>query len=308
MLQFAVSNPPSTIAPSFSLFPNLLLHSPPVFVRVRPEHRCSALFFGSIARQQIMETIGFTRKIFWFLLSFSVFLPMTSGCATDNEFLLKSKCCFFTRRSDKIPGLVSPRERTEIIREKAVKVSEAPLEDRNIVVAQLVHEYKISTDPNIRWEVVKALAMIPHPDRIDNLKLTMTDESVNVRIAACRGLVKNIQVNQGLPPEMEHTFRHLTLNDPDKDVRIAAIQCLTKAGRKCSPETLAVLEQCLSDRVSAVRYAATGTLTVCTGKDFGPNVESWIQYFQNQRGEAVPAPKERSLAEKMPKPEWTMIR
>jgi len=233
---------------------------------------------------------------------------MVSGCATDNEFLLKSKCCIFSRRSDKIPGLVSPRERAEIIREKAAKVREASLEDRNIVVAQLVHEYKISMDPNIRWEVVKALALIPHPDRIDNLKYTMSDENVNVRIAACRGLVKNIQTNQGLPKEMEHTFRHLVLTDPDKDVRIAAIQCLTKAGRKCEPETLALLEQCLSDKVSAVRYAATGTLTVCTGKDFGPNVERWLQYFQNQRGEAVPSPRERSLAEKLPKPEWTMFR
>ncbi|MCL2303868.1 MAG: HEAT repeat domain-containing protein [Planctomycetaceae bacterium] len=256
----------------------------------------------------MMQTNGLTRKILWFLLSFSVLLPMVVGCATDNETLLKSKSCLFTRRSDKIPGLVSPRERAAIIREKATKVREASLVDRNVVVAQLVHEYRISTDPNIRWEVVKALAMIPHPDRIDNLKLTLSDENVNVRIAACRGLAKNIQVNQGLPREMEHTFRHLILNDTDKDVRIAAIQCLTKAGRRCEPETLAVLEQCLNDKTAAVRYAATGTLATCTGKDFGPNVERWLQYFQNQRGEAVPAPKERSLAEKMPKPEWTMFR
>ena len=255
-----------------------------------------------------MKKIRFTRKILWFLFFCSVILPIIGGCATDNEYLLKHNSCLFSRRSDKIPGLVAPRHRAEIIREKAEKVREASLADRNVVVAQLVHEYKTSTDPNIRWETVKALAMIPHPDRVDNLKLTLMDENVNVRIAACRGLTKNIQVNEGLPKEMEHTFRHVILTDTDKDVRIAAIQCLTKSGRKCEPETLNVLEQCLNDKTAAVRYAATGTLTVCTGRDYGPNVERWLQYFQNQRGEAVPAPKERSFADKLPKPEWTMFR
>ena len=256
----------------------------------------------------MMKKNGFTRTISWILLAITVILPIVSGCATDNEFLLKHKCCLFSRRSDKIPGLVSPRERAEMIRDKAAKVREASLQDRNVVVAQLVHEYRISMDPNIRWEAVKALEMIPHPDRVDNLKLAMSDEDVNVRIAACRGLVKNLQVNQGLPKEMEHTLRHVILNDSDRDVRVAAIQCLTKAGRRCEPETLALLEQCLHDRTAAVRYAATGTLATCTGRDFGPNVDRWLQYFQNQRGEAVPAPRERTFAEKLPKPEWTMFR
>ena len=248
-------------------------------------------------------------KITWFFLYILVplFLAGLSGCATDNEFIQKHSC-LFPRKSDKIPGLVQPWARAELIRQKATKVREGSLRDRDIVVAQLVHEYKTSVDPNIRWEAIKALATVPHPDRIENLRLGLSDENANVRIAASRGLVKNIQANQGLPKDTEHTFRHVITNDTDKDVRIAAIQCLTKAGRKCEPETLAVLEQCLSDKTSAVRYAATGTLATCTGKDYGPNVERWIQYFQNQRGEAVAVPKERSIAEKMPKPEWTMFR
>ncbi len=253
-----------------------------------------------------MNRLFLSRTIPVFLL-FALLLPGLCGCATDNEFIQKHSC-LFPRRSDKIPGLVPPRERAELIRKKAENAREASLQERNIAVAQLVHEYNTSTDPNLRLEAVKALAMIPHPDRIDNLKLAITDGNVDVRIAACRGLVKNTQTNQGLPKDMEHTFRYVIQNDADKDVRIAAIQCLTKAGRKCEPETLTILEQCLNDRVSAVRYAATGTLTTCTGKDFGPDVERWLRYFQSQRGEAVPAPKERSLAEKLPKPEWTMFR
>ncbi len=241
------------------------------------------------------------------LILVAFFLFGLCGCATDNEFLLKHSC-LFSRRSDKIPGLLSPRDRSKAIQDKAKNVAEGSPQDRAIVVGQLVEEYRNSSDPNLRKEAVAGLAKIPHPERANHLKAALADENVNVRIAACRGLVRNMADSEGLPGDTEHTLRHLVVADPDKDVRLTSIQSLRKAGRKCSPETLDVLEQCLNDKELAVRYEAMSTLAVCTGKDFGPNVDRWLAYFQHKRGDTPVAPAERSLAERMPRPEWAMFR
>lgn len=207
-------------------------------------------------------------------------LPLCGGCATDNEFLLK--CPFNSRRSDKIPGLMPPRERMALIREKANKAVTASEADRDIVVAQLMLEYRASTDQNLRRESIGAIAKIPHPDREENLKLALSDESFYVRITACRGLVRNVATNQGLNPGTEFILRDLILEDPDKDVKITAIQALCKAGRKCEPETLTVLESCLHDKNLSIRHEAMKTLAVCTGKNFGQNHEKWLAYFQSK--------------------------
>ena len=258
------------------------------------------------AQKQIMKkrTI-FT--YFGFPLLFAVISIGFCGCATDNEFLVNRM--HFPRKSDKIPGLVSPRERSEIIRQKADAVEEGSATDREIIVAQLVLEYRESGDPNIRKDCMAAIAKIPHPRRIDNLKMGLSDENTSVRITACRGMVRNIAESQGLNNDVEHTLRQLVMADPDVDVRLAAIQCMRKAGKKASPETLAILEQCLSDKRAAIQHETMDTLKECTGKDYGPNVDRWLAHFEHQRGDSdVPAPKERSWAEKLPKPEYTMFR
>ncbi|MGL6197209.1 MAG: HEAT repeat domain-containing protein [Thermoguttaceae bacterium] len=248
------------------------------------------------------------QKISLALIIYVVFSTvLVLGCATNNEYLIKHSC-FFTRKSDKIPGLIPPNERAKIIREKAERAQNASERERELVIAQLVTEYKSSSDPNMRREAVAAIAKIPHPSKVDNLKMALSDENVYVRITACRGLVRNADKNQGISPDTEHTLRHIVMSDIDKDVRIAAIQSLSKAGQKCQPETMELLEKCLSDRDLAIRYETTNTLHVCTGKDYGNNVDNWLAYFENHRNGSGAMPKERGLADKLPKPEWTMIR
>lgn len=228
------------------------------------------------------------------------------GCATNNEFLLK--CPFYWRKSDKIPGLVPPDQRAKIIQEKANKAATASPGERDVVVAQLVLEFHDAVDPNIRKDAIAALAKIPHPDRVENLKMALVDENAGVRIAAIRGLVRNTNKNQGLTRDVEHSLRHMILSDLDKDVRIASLQALGRAGRKCEPETLSVLEGCLHDKNLAIQNSTMETLVVCTGKNYGTSVDRWIAHFQNQRGESSEEPREKSLAEKIPRPDLPMIR
>ncbi|MGL6225314.1 MAG: HEAT repeat domain-containing protein [Thermoguttaceae bacterium] len=246
-----------------------------------------------------------TQQILSFLL-FATLFGGVCGCATDNEWLIKHSC-IFERRSDKIPGLMSPRDRMKLIQQKAKNAQNASATDRNIVVAQLVCEYQDSTDPNMRREAITAIGRIPHPDRIGNLKLALHDPSVPVRVAATQGLVRNHPKGTKFPEEIEHTLRNLIENDPDKDVRIMAIQALKEGGKTISPDSLAVLEQCLSDNALAIRYETTGTLAACTGKDYGTNVDRWLAHFQYKKGETPLAPSERSLKEKVAIPRLPMF-
>ncbi len=79
---------------------------------------------------------------------------LTAGCATDNDFL--SQLPGFEARSDNIPGLATPLQRKNQIREKAKKGKSVPDHEREIMLGQLLAEYRDSPDQNIRRETVEA--------------------------------------------------------------------------------------------------------------------------------------------------------
>ncbi|MDR0337298.1 MAG: hypothetical protein LBI18_09430, partial [Planctomycetaceae bacterium] len=60
------------------------------------------------------------------------------------------------------------------------------------------------------------------------------------------------------------------------------------------------LGEALYDKVPAVRYEAMQSLHKITGKDYGNDINRWIQYVQYQKGETEKVPAERSFAEKLP--------
>jgi hypothetical protein len=56
----------------------------------------------------------------------------------------------------------------------------------------------------------------------------------------------------------------------------------------------------LYDKVLAVRYEAMETLGKISGKDYGKDINRWVKYIQNIKGETTEIPKERTWAEKLP--------
>jgi hypothetical protein len=118
--------------------------------------------------------------------------------------------------------------------------------------------------------------------------------------------------------------------DPDKDVRLVSIRILGDVcpkthnpverdmlGRKLAvthdssgEENTAVVElgNLLHDKVPAVRYAAMGSLQKITGKDYGRDINRWLQYVRYTNGEVPNSPPERSLAEKMPRIALPMLK
>jgi hypothetical protein len=56
----------------------------------------------------------------------------------------------------------------------------------------------------------------------------------------------------------------------------------------------------LHDKVAAVRYASMQSLQKITGKDYGNDINRWVQYIKYTKGEVSEMPPKRTLAEKIP--------
>jgi len=250
-------------------------------------------------------------KRFLNILWFGLLLLSYVGCATDNEFL--AKVPFFEARSDKIPGLMSPRERKKLIQEKGERGAKAPEAEKEILVAQLMVEYRTSPDQNMRREAVDAMAKIPHPKRDFYMKEMLKDDDPFIRISVLEAIGKSFNGDDRVDILIDRMKA-----DSDKDVRLRATEILGQIGAgvgkptaKASPDLKrieAALGEMLLDKVPAVRYQAMKSLRQVTGKDYGENINHWLAYIQYTKGESTELPKERGFAEKIPRPQLSMFK
>ena len=226
---------------------------------------------------------------------------LLSGCAVENQNL--AKLPLFTAKSDVIPGLDSPHQRKKIIQEKGKMGATASESDREILSAQLVHEYQTCPDPNMRREAVDALAKIPHPDRDRHLQnILRQDDNPFVRRSALEALGKTYS---GREEDLVSLLVDQMKTDPDKDVRVRSVQILGQVGPKDTRSDLnrtVVLElgNLLQDKIPAVRYESMQSLQKVTGKDYGNDINRWLQYIRYIRGEVPDQPSERTMSEKVP--------
>ena len=238
------------------------------------------------------------------VLIFGSAMMMLSGCAVDNQHL--AKLPGFEARSDQIPGLDPPHARIKLIREKGSMGEKASESDREVLVAQLVHEYQTSPDPNMRRTAVDALAKIPHPQRDRFLQEILNDTNPFVRLSAMEALGSTYS---GDSADLQALLINRMKTDSDQDVRVAAVRIL---GDVVPPDKLqgkvndrnrsavSELGNLLNDRVPAVRYAAMGSLHKITAMDYGYDINRWLQYMRYVNSEVPDVPAERTFMEKLP--------
>jgi len=245
-----------------------------------------------------------TAKILF--LCFAGIAVLLSGCAVENEMIAKMP--LFSAKSDRIPGLDSPRNRTLLIREKGEKGAKADVSTREILTAQLMYEYQTSPDPNMRREAVDAMAKIPHTQRDKYLREILQDENPFVRMSALEALGKTYS---GSKEDLTAILIDRMKADPDKDVRVCAVRILgdvcetpkskvTTVAQQDRQSVVIELGNLLYDRVPAVQYEAMQSLQKITKQDYGNDVNRWIKYVSYTKGEIPEPPQKRTLAEKMP--------
>lgn len=236
----------------------------------------------------------------------------TPFMATDNEFLLKLPGT--ERRSDKVEGVLRPWERRELIAEKGEKGANASKEEKQILVFQLMEEYKKSKDPSIRRSAVEAVggitATIDIKPALPFLNDALRDETLGVRISAADAL--GVYARKVPKKEFDSTVRtqaarYLALrygelsysvdagekkeNEERKDLRLALLRNLSLF--EDEPTVLAALGEGLDGEKlddGALRLASMKALSEVTGKRYGLDYGLWRQYLDSRDGKAaVPA-------------------
>ena len=241
------------------------------------------------------------RRVKMLLLIWGGTSLLLSGCAVDNQYL--AKLPLFEAKSDVVPGLDSPHQRKKTIQEKGKMGATAKESEREILVAQLVHEYQTCPDPNMRREAVDALAKIPHPDRDRHLqRMLRQDDNPFVRLSALEALGKTYS---GQQEELIALLIDRIKTDPDKDVRVRSVRILGQVTPKDTRDDMnrsvvVELGHLLHDKIPAVRYEAMQSLQKVTSKDYGNDINRWLQYIRYINGEVPELPAERTLSEKMP--------
>ncbi|MDR1485514.1 MAG: HEAT repeat domain-containing protein [Planctomycetaceae bacterium] len=240
-------------------------------------------------------------------ISVLVTVSASSCRSTDIEFLAKTS--IIPAYSDKIPGLDSPHERRKLIYEKGVTGAKknTPDEEREILFAQLWEEYSTSPDPNMRREAVDAMAKIPYKNKEKCMIDVLKDDNSFIRMSAVEALG---EIYNGEKEDIADVLLNQIKSDADKDVRIIAIRELGKKIKdpQLNKKITIALGDLLYDKILAVRYETMESLHKINGKDYGKDINRWVKYIQNLKGETTETPKERTWAEKLPVLHLPMIK
>lgn len=154
-------------------------------------------------------------------------------------------------------------------------------------INQLAVLIRSDSNPVIRAEVVRTLALFPNQAILSPLRQAMTDEEPSVRIAACRAWGK-VGGSEGLQSLAERVSK-----DENLDVKICAAKEL---GQFQDQAAVVALGPALDESDPALQYQAMQSLKSCSGRDFGVNVASWREFVA---GGNPPRPESPSIAQRV---------
>lgn len=183
----------------------------------------------------------------------------------------------------------TPAMRSEAVKEFGMRSTGVDSPEQREITDQLARQIQVEPDPLVRQSVVKAIAEFRTPMARQVLEAGLADQNDMVRVACCDALGSRAE------PETVPSLATALREEKDPDVRLAAIKAL---GQIKSPEAVKALAVALDDRDPAMQYAGVQSMKSVTGKDYGPNVETWRQVAA---GQVPAAPETPSIAERLRK-------
>lgn len=179
-------------------------------------------------------------------------------------------------RTDKVPGLATPAERTAVLKGLAEKAPQSSKDEQERVSRELAQAIRREEDPSLRVEIVRTLGQYPTESASMTLRSALNDPEAEVRAAACEAWGR-----RGGPEAIE-VLGGVASGDVDQDVRLAAIQSL---GNTRDPKASAALGAVLTDSDPALQRRTMLSLRDVTGKDFGEDARKWRQYLDGNTPE-----------------------
>ncbi|MCS7239278.1 MAG: HEAT repeat domain-containing protein [Thermoguttaceae bacterium] len=192
------------------------------------------------------------------------------GCSQPGPFVKVQRFFIGKRWTDKVPGVVPPRERILEVRKLGRELAAAGEFGRAEIAQKLLAAYQAEDDPNIRWEIFRAFGEDRYSEAEALVELALRDRDPDLRLAACRRL------GRWGGPDAVRRLAEVLARDESPQVRLAAIRAL---GQTREPSAAPVLAEVLESRDPAFQYQAMAALSEVTGKNFGWNADKWRQYL-----------------------------
>ncbi len=200
---------------------------------------------------------------------------MGSGCA--GGWLANHVPWHKKDKDDEMPGIKTADKRIKEIQALAEKAPTSTPEVQQQVSEKLAHQIEKETDPLIREEILKTLAVYPTPLAAKVLEAGMSDNEAGVRIICCGAWAK-----RGGNAAVEALGTALN-NDSDLDVKMAAARAL---GQLKDKGAVVPLSEALASDNPAMQRRAIESLKTVSGHDYGNNLDAWRQYAKT--GQAPP--------------------
>jgi len=183
----------------------------------------------------------------------------------------------------------TPSMRVEALEQFGMRSTSVDSPEQREITDQLARQMQVEPDPLVRRAVVRSIAEFRTPMAQQVLVAGLNDQDMAVRISCCTALGRRGDA------ESVAGLANALRTDENIDVRMAAAEAL---GKIKSPEAMPALAAALDDRDPALQYAGVQALKSITGKDYGPDVETWRQVAA---GGNPPMPEPPSIAERLRK-------
>jgi hypothetical protein len=163
--------------------------------------------------------------------------------------------------------------RMDAVRDFRSKATGVDTPEQREIVNQLARQIQVEPDPLVREAIVDTIAEFRTPLAAQVLEAGLADDDLGVRRHSCQALGR-----RGDPAAVPVLARVLN-DEKDIDVRLAAVKAL---GDINSPDAYTALAVAMEDRDPAMQYAGVQSMKAISGKDFGGNVSTWVQYAKGQ--------------------------
>lgn len=163
--------------------------------------------------------------------------------------------------------------RMDAIRDFRSKSTGVDTPEQREIVNQLARQIQVEPDPLVREAIVDTIAEFRTPLAAQVLEAGLADDDLSVRQHCCMALGR-----RGDPSAVPVLARVLNTEE-SVDVRLSAIEAL---GTINSPDAYTALVVAMEDRDPALQYAGMQSMHAISGKDFGGDVSSWLQYAKGE--------------------------
>lgn len=201
----------------------------------------------------------------------------TLGCHDGPLYAIKAANPYFALRewrADEKLGVTDHQRRREL-QSLAKQIGSMPANDQVFWSKHLARILENDPSPEMRRIAILAAAEIKSPASIGLIERGLNDESLKVRMEACRSLGKRSE------PEATHLLATTLGSTQDPDVRNSAIAALGTHKGSISLDSLRIA---LDDQDPATLHLAMESLRGVTGKDLGDDPKIWIAALDQNQG------------------------